>query len=48
MTVMPGQKGTAGMVLRNQVLVGTVNAAGATGNKLPKRSQPPTLAGWAG
>ena len=28
--------------------VGTVNAAGATGNKLPKRSQPRTLAGWAG
>ena len=36
------------MVLRNQVLVGAVNEAGVTGNKLPKRSQPPTLAGRAG
>ena len=36
------------MVLRNQVLFGSVNAAGATGNKRPKRSRRPIPAGWAG
>ena len=36
------------MVLHNQVLFGTVNAAGATGNRRPERSRRPTPAGWAG
>ena len=54
MTVVPGQRGTAGIEeapdpgMQVGALLGTVNAAGATGNKLSKRLQPPTLGGWAG